>query len=258
MTALDLDAELVGNLLHTERYGRSLDVRAETGSTNDDARAAAEDGAPDGHVVVADAQTAGRGRHGNAWSSPPGTDLYFSVVARPGITPAALPPLTLAVGVAIAELAEKLSGRRALVKWPNDVWIDGRKVAGILVETSTREGASSAVIVGVGIDVNRREWPPELRELATSLAEARGDEDLGRAAVLAEVLGAMERWVDRYVESGAPVVVDALEPRLALRGERVAVDGVEGTLEGIAPSGAARVHTADGTREITAGTLERA
>lgn len=253
----DLDPARITALLHTRRYGRSLDVRAETGSTSDDARAAAASGAPDGHVVLADAQTAGRGRHGHAWSSPAGSDLYFSIVARTGLDAARLPPLTLAVGVAIAEVAETHAGRPAKVKWPNDVWLGDRKVAGILVETSTRDGRTGAAIVGVGLNVGRREWPDELRTIATSLAESAG-EPVDRVVVLAAALDAIEAWVDRLIEHGPSVVVDALDRRLALRGERVVVDGVEGELLGVAPTGAALVRTALGVRELVAGTTARA
>jgi BirA family biotin operon repressor/biotin-[acetyl-CoA-carboxylase] ligase len=254
MSAGDLTAERIGSALRTTRYGRSLDVRAVTGSTNDDARGAAERGAADGHVVVADAQTSGRGRHGHAWSSPPGTDLYFSIVARPGLAVRDLPPLTLAAGVAVAETVDAHAGTRALVKWPNDVWIGGRKVAGILVETATRDGATGPVVIGVGLDVNRHEWPEELRDVAISLASVWG-EPLDRAAVLADCLLAIETWVDRLVASGPAPVIDAVERRLALRDERVRVDDAEGELLGLAPSGAVRIQTAAGVRELAAGTL---
>ncbi len=243
--------------LHTERYGRSLDVRGTTGSTNDDARAAADSGAVDGHTVVADTQTAGRGRLGRPWSSPSGSGLYFSIVARTGLDAAHLPPLTLAVGLALAEVAEKHAGRHARVKWPNDVWIDRKKVAGILIETSTQNHRADFAVIGVGLNVGAREWPEDLQPIATSLAEVRG-EALDRADVLADALLAIEQWVDRFVEQGPTPIIDALDRRLALRGEQVSVDGVQGELLGVAPTGALRVRTADGVREVMAGTVEPA
>lgn len=256
MSTEDIAKAKITPLLHTDRIGRSLEVRDETASTNDDARAASDAGAPDGHVVVADAQTRGRGRQGHPWSSPPGTDLYFSIVLRPPLAARDLPPLTLAVGVAIAEVAEKHAGAHCQVKWPNDVWIAGRKTAGVLVETSTADGRSGPVIVGVGLNVNRREWPEDLRAIATSVAEARGD-TLDRAQVLADCLASIEAWIDRLIDSGPAPIIDAVEKRLALRGEHVRVDQLEGELVGLTGTGALRLQTKHGIRELLAGDLQR-
>ena len=254
MTTDALTNDRIAEHLRTARYGRSLEVRASTGSTNDDARGAADAGAPDGHVVVADAQTAGRGRHGHAWDSPPGDDLYFSIVARTPLPLRDLPPLTLAVGLAIAEVAELYARTPVHVKWPNDVWIGERKVAGILVETTTSDDPPVPVI-GIGLDVNRRDFG-ELEEIATSLALHAGA-DLDRAVVLADALAAIERRVDGLIAAGPAPIVEALNARLALRGEPVCLDDLDGTLVGVAKSGAVRIHTQEGIVERTAGQLTR-
>src|SRR5262249_18505539 len=137
-TDVNLTAARVAGFLDTLRYGRSIDVRETTASTNDDAHAAAARGAPDGHVVLANHQENGRGAHGRAWSSPAGTDLYFSVVSRLEIAASRAPMLSLATGVAVAEATEGfLGGTRVELKWPNDLWIDDQKCGGILVETRT-------------------------------------------------------------------------------------------------------------------------
>jgi BirA family biotin operon repressor/biotin-[acetyl-CoA-carboxylase] ligase len=135
----DLQPERIASALATRRLGRSLELRAITESTNDDARAAAAAGAPDGHVVLADAQRKGRGSRGRAWVSPPGSDLYLSAVVRSALPAQQLAPLTLAIGVGVAEAAEAFlpSGKRASIKWPNDVWIGRAKLAGVLVETAS-------------------------------------------------------------------------------------------------------------------------
>ncbi|MFW6023982.1 MAG: biotin--[acetyl-CoA-carboxylase] ligase [Myxococcota bacterium] len=256
--AEDLRPGPIQDHLRAERFGRSLDVRKETASTMDDAREVLTT-APDGHVVLADRQQRGRGAHGRSWDSPPGTDLYFSIVTRPALPGASQPLLTLAVGLGVAQAAEGLTGQRAMIKWPNDVWLAGKKCAGVLVESTTRGDRLEGTVIGVGLNVNRRHWPDELKDLATSLAQSREDAaSLDRAEVLARTLEGIEQWVDRLVERGAAPVVDALSRRLALVGDEVIIDSVRGVLEGVSETGAARVRTADGVREVLAGTLRAA
>ncbi|MBX7196978.1 MAG: biotin--[acetyl-CoA-carboxylase] ligase [Sandaracinaceae bacterium] len=237
-------------------YGRSLEILALTGSTNDDARAAAERGAPRGHVVVADAQRAGRGARGSVWSSPGGTDLYVSIVERVSLAPRALSVLTLAVALGVRDArAELLAAgaveraaieHRVRVKWPNDVLLDGRKCAGILVESSSIGERLGPIVIGIGLDVNRDAWPPELGSIATSLRAASG-RVLDRAEVLVRLLGAVESRVDALVQGGPEGTVRALRERLALLGERVEIDATRGTLEGLDDDGALLVRRDDGT-----------
>jgi len=245
-----LDAARITERLTTRRLGRSLDVRAETGSTNDDARAA--EGAPDGHVVVADAQTAGRGSHGRTWASPPGTDLYFSIVLREGLLAARLPPLTLAVGLGVARACEAVTGARFTIKWPNDVRHGERKCAGILVESVSAGARVERVVIGIGLDVNREDFG-ELAGVATSLRRVTGAA-LDRETVLAEALGCVEEEIDRFLRVGPAAIVPRVEARLAWRGEAVECDGMRGTLEGLHDDGALIV----GGRAVVAGTLRRA
>jgi BirA family biotin operon repressor/biotin-[acetyl-CoA-carboxylase] ligase len=251
----DLTPSRVNDALATRVLGRALEVKAATGSTMDDARLAAEH-RPEGFVVVADHQGAGRGSHGRVWESPPGTDLYFSAVVRPRVSLASLGALTLAMGVGLAEAADALLGRSvAQVKWPNDVWLSGKKSAGILVESRASGDTADFVVVGVGLNVNRRAFPPELAPHATSLALEAGRR-WDRAEVLAAVLGSLERWYDRFLEQGAAPVVEAVESRLALRGRAVRCGGVEGRLEGLTLGGGLRIAGADGERVVVAGRLE--
>jgi BirA family biotin operon repressor/biotin-[acetyl-CoA-carboxylase] ligase len=263
----ELDPGRIGSLLCTRSYGRSLELLASTDSTSDDARRAAEAGAPDGHVVLAESQHRGRGQQGRTWASPPGTDLYLSIVARPRLPFAALPPLTLAVGLGVADASEQLLAHaqapRAQVKWPNDVLLGGQKCAGILVETSSaaqpqREpgAAEVAVVIGIGLNVNRLDWPDELRPLATSLRAHRpGAERVDRGIALAALLACVERWVDALVARGGDAIASELDARLALRGQRVRCGDCAGTLLGVAPSGAVRIATDLGVRELIAGRI---
>lgn len=254
----DLSAERVAALLTTSRLGRSLELRASTASTNDDARSAASAGAADGHVIVADQQTSGRGSRGKRWHSPAGTDLYLSIVARVDVPASALPPLTLAVGLAAALAVEPFLGRestrRAQVKWPNDVWVAREKLVGVLIEGASMGERVEPLVLGVGINVNRTSFPADLAVPATSIALQRGA-PVDRSEVLAALLNRLEPWLDRFVAEGPTPVVQAVSERLALLGEQVECGGAAGELRGIASSGALLLHDGHSLLSLTSGTL---
>jgi BirA family biotin operon repressor/biotin-[acetyl-CoA-carboxylase] ligase len=252
----DLDAARVQALLTTRWCGRSLRIVEQTASTNDDARAASLGDAPHGHVIVADHQTQGRGSRGRTWSSPAGTDLYLSVVLRADAALVSVAPLTLAVGVAVAEAigARLPTAARVEVKWPNDVLVDGRKIAGILVECSSLGERALPLVVGIGINVNRLAFPPDLDFPATSVALAAGV-PLERAVLLAELLGRIELWVERFAAQGVGPVVVALNPRLAMRDSAALCDGRLGIVRGISPRGGLLFETDGALAELLAGTL---
>jgi BirA family transcriptional regulator, biotin operon repressor / biotin---[acetyl-CoA-carboxylase] ligase len=257
----DLTRERVQSLLTTRRLGRSLTLQASTGSTNDDARRAASEGCADGHLIQADTQTQGRGSRGRTWLSPPGSDLYFSIVARLALPPPSLPPLTLVVGLAAAETIDALlreagtpRGHTAQVKWPNDVWLGGHKLVGILVESASLGDQFEPVVIGVGINVNRLEFPSDLEVPASSLALAAGC-DLARARVLADFCNRLEPRLDEFVRHGPGAAIDALNERLALRSQRATCGELTGVVERVATSGALLMHTAEGPRECLSGTL---
>ncbi len=243
--------------LTTASLGRSLEVHAVVDSTMDVARAAAEAGAPDGHLVLADAQRAGRGRRGAPWLSPPGSDLYLTLVLRRLPPTSELPLLGLAAALAVCETADALEVGPATVKWPNDVLIGGRKAAGILTEAYQGEDGDPVVLLGVGIDVGRRTWPEALREVATSFAEAKG-EAVERAEVLLAWLPRLERWRERLRSAiGRAELLAALQDRLAWLGQTVRCDEVEGRLLGLDERGSVRLRTPTGIRTLHAGTLRR-
>ena len=180
--------------------GRRIHWLESTTSTNDVAVRLAESGAEEGTIVVADTQTSGRGRHGRRWFSPPGAGLYVSVIVRPSAdmstheSPAAL--LTLASGVAIVEAVRAVSGLPAEIKWPNDVLIHGRKLAGILAESAVHGAALHFVVVGIGVNLCRVAYPPELAARVTSI-EVETSRAQDRAPMLAEILAALgERYAD--------------------------------------------------------------
>jgi BirA family biotin operon repressor/biotin-[acetyl-CoA-carboxylase] ligase len=211
------------------RLGRPRLHLRETGSTNDRARALAADGAPHGTLVTAREQTAGRGRWGRSWVGPPGRALLMSLVLRD-----LDPLLPLRAGLAVADLA----GDAARVKWPNDVWVDGRKVAGILVEA--RAQAGWAVLgIGVNVAVDVAQLPDELHETAGTLG--RHPEELEDA--LAELLRALEH---RLAEPAAECL-QALRARDALLGRQIEWDAGEGVGAGIDDAGSLLVRQADGS-----------
>jgi BirA family transcriptional regulator, biotin operon repressor / biotin---[acetyl-CoA-carboxylase] ligase len=206
-----------------------------TDSTNERAKQLAAEGAPHGTLVTADEQTAGRGRQGRAWTAPPRSAVLMSLVLRELDERL---PLTAAVALCEALPVE------AAIKWPNDVWIAGRKVAGILVEGRPQDGWA---VLGVGVNVSTEGFPDELAETATSLRLA--GVELDSEAVLANLLRSLDEWL------GAPPVrvLEAWRALDALKGEWVRWAGGEGVADGIDDSGALVVQTPDGAVTLEAG-----
>jgi BirA family transcriptional regulator, biotin operon repressor / biotin---[acetyl-CoA-carboxylase] ligase len=217
-------------------------------SSNERAKELAMAGAPGGLVVTADEQTAGRGRRGNAWFAPPGSCLLYSAIVRPFAADEA-PLLPLAVPLAVCEAAEAVAPVRCQVKWPNDVWIDERKVSGVLVEARPDEGWA---VVGVGLNVAipDQEFPPELRDTAISLlpTEAEGGLPPGGAPGVRRALAALNETLRRWLEAGRDEVLSAYRARDALCGRRISWDGGAGLAEEIDERGHLVVETAGGER----------
>ena len=206
-----------------------------TDSTNERAKQLALAGTPHGTLVTADEQSAGRGRQGRVWTAERGDALLMSLVLR------SLDEL-LSFRAAIA-VAESISVSTQ-IKWPNDVWIEGRKVSGILAEGRPQEGWA---VLGIGLNVSTRSFPDELSEIATSLALA--GVSVSREEVLGSLLGSLERWLAAPPDE----VLTSWRDRDALLGAPVAWDGGRGTAAGITDTGALRVETAAGIVELDAG-----
>ena len=225
------------------RFGKPLHYFREIGSTNSHARELAEAGAAEGTVVVAESQSQGRGRLGRRWESPPFTNLYLSILLRPKLAPAHAAQITLMAAVALADVIDTYVPGQATIKWPNDILIGGKKLAGILTEASCDTESVHYVILGVGVNLNFASdtMPEELRRRATSLLEVIG-KPVERESFLQRLLQGMDRCYGELEGAG----FDALAPRwrsyFAWRGRRVRVELLDqvtlGTAQGIDRDGA--------------------
>ena len=214
----------------------------------------ADNGAPDRTVVVADTQTAGRGRRGRRWFDEPRASLLASIVVRPRLAVRDLPKLSLAAGVAVADAVGAITGLAVRLKWPNDLMVDGRKIAGILLES--RIATEALVVVGIGVNLGQHSFPDELSGTATSV-ELETGQTMGRDAVLEAVLAAFDAWRARLEREGfAPV----RERWLALAdtiGRRVTVDGRVGVAVDLDEDGALVIRDATGVHHVVAGEVGR-
>jgi BirA family biotin operon repressor/biotin-[acetyl-CoA-carboxylase] ligase len=233
------------------------------GSTNDVAAGLAQSGGHEGAVVIADTQTAGRGRRGRVWFSPPSAGLYVSVILAPGrarVSPErATALLTLSAGVALSEAVERVTGLVPAIKWPNDLLVGRRKLAGILAEGVASTGAVGlqAVVLGYGINVMSAAYPPELASIVTSLETELG-RGIDRAALCAESIASLASRYDDLLEGRYDAILDAWRARaFGSRGARVEWDtpsGVrQGITEGIDEMGALLVRSAGAVERIVAG-----
>jgi BirA family biotin operon repressor/biotin-[acetyl-CoA-carboxylase] ligase len=228
--------------------GRPMHLLAVTSSTNDDARRGAREGAPNGSTWVAESQTQGRGRQGRSWVSPPGEGLLFSVLARIDCHPSRLPRVALVAGLAVRDAVARAAPRATVrIKWPNDVLVGGRKVAGVLVEAVTTGSTAHAVVCGVGVNVHARSFPPDIVHRATSIALAAEGAVVDRAVVLADILAGLDRDLHVVLDRGLGLVRARLEAADALRGNRVSSDDGDGGLAcGIDDDGRLVVRRMDG------------
>lgn len=219
-----------------------------TDSTNERAKELAMADAPGGLVITADEQTAGRGRRGNAWFAPPGSCLLYSALVRPFAADRSH-LLPLAVPLAVCEAAESVAPVRCQVKWPNDIWIDERKVSGVLVEARPDEDWA---VVGVGLNVAIAddEFPPELRDTAISLLPTEADDGRppGGAPSVRRALAALNDVLGRWLEAGDDEILSSYRARDALCGKRISWDGGEGVAEEIDERGHLVVEKGDGER----------
>jgi BirA family biotin operon repressor/biotin-[acetyl-CoA-carboxylase] ligase len=236
--------------------GRFGTVRYELGevdTTQAVVRELADARAPEGTLVVAEHQRAGRGRGGRAWLDQPGANLLFSLLLRPAIQAAEVPQLQLLAAVGVAEAVEEVTGLAPGIKWPNDLLLDGRKFAGLLAEAVSDGAAVTRVVLGVGINVNQSEFPVDLAARATSLAQALGH-SVDRRGLLDAILGRLESWYDIFLDHGFKPVRPEWCRRAVTLGRAVVSGTVQGTAVGLDHDGALLVRSASGdTQRVVAG-----
>ncbi|MGQ4807139.1 Bifunctional ligase/repressor BirA [Candidatus Entotheonellaceae bacterium PAL068K] len=243
-----LDAAILQGLLRTQTCGRTLHILDQTPSTNDEAKTLAAQGAPEGTVVLAEQQTQGRGRQGRTFVSPVGVGVYLSLLLRPSVETPRLPPLTLLVAVAAAEAIAEVTSLPVGLKWPNDVEIHGKKIAGILTEAVMHVGQPPAVIIGIGINVNTtmEQFPASLYHRVTSLALATGY-PVDRHQLIAALLAHGERLYQVFQQTGLAPILARWQHHGRITGRRVRVSQAtakaEGIVVGLDEDGALLVHT---------------
>jgi len=232
---------LIGSCLH---YVESTD------STNTLAQQLAREGTPNGTVVLAETQLKGRGRLGRSWVSPPYRNLSLSVVLRPDIASSEAPQIGLVAGLAVTETVREW-GPHAMIKWPNDVLIDGRKLAGILTEMEAAEGRVQFVVIGIGINLNSKseDFPPELHHRLTTLCAASGGL-VDRDAFAARLLSHLEQRYEMLLRDGFATIRPLWEALSCLTGRQVRIEGgtqtCEGVVTGLAADGTLRLRSLEG------------
>lgn len=250
--------DLLARLPADRIIGRDIRVFQETTSTSDVTEKLARDGAKEGVVVFAESQTKGRGRLGRKWVSPAGKGLWFSVLLRPQMRPQEATQMTVATAVAVSRAIETQTGLKTAIKWPNDLLIRGKKVAGILTELTADPDQIKHLIIGIGIDANLAlsDLPTDLRPIATSLRiERNGAVD--RPALAAQILTELDVEYRRVCQGKFPAVADEWEARCSTLGSRVVVNigsrSVEGVAESLDDDGALLVRTQHGRIERIIG-----
>jgi BirA family biotin operon repressor/biotin-[acetyl-CoA-carboxylase] ligase len=257
--------DLLARLGKTKVIGRDIRVFEETTSTNDVIEKLAHDGVKEGVVVFAESQTKGRGRLGRKWISPARKGLWFSILLRPDLRPQEATRLTVAAATALRRAIHAETGLQPEIKWPNDILIGGKKVAGILTEMSAELDRVKHLILGIGVDVNLEatELPPELRRLATSLKIESG-QAISRPELAAAILRELDEDYARIADGKFPQLADEWEKHCATIGRNVTVQTggrkISGRAESLDDDGSLRVRTEHGHLERVIGgdvTLEK-
>ena len=239
----------IADQIHTKWAGKTVHFARETDSTNLWIKRLAKEGAPEGTLALAEFQSAGRGRLGRSWEVPEGTSVMMSILLRPKFEPQYAPTLTLVMGMAVAKAVKKL-GFDVSIKWPNDVVVSHKKICGILTEMGVRDGKIDYAVIGVGINVNIREFPEEMADKATSLYLESGKE-FDRSQIPGLVMEAFEEYYEKFAAtcdlSGLKAEYESILANYNQSVRVLAKEPYEGVARGITDGGELLVEKTDGT-----------
>ena len=259
MAAPDLMTEAeIKSLMHTEWVAKEVLYFDTIDSTNTKAQELAEKGYPSGTLVVADKQESGKGRRGRSWVSPSGTGIFMTLMIKPDINPNNASMLTLVAALAVAKAITSVTGEKALIKWPNDIVVNGKKVCGILTEMNAQFDYINNIVVGVGINVHNESFPEEISQMASSLMIEAGGKRFHRAQIIAETMSYFEQYYDTFLKTqDLSALVREYDELLVNRNKSVRVldpkEPFDGKAMGITPKGELIVDTWESRKLVSSG-----
>lgn len=259
MAAPDLMTEAeIKSLMHTEWVAKEVLYFDTIDSTNTKARELAEKGYPSGTLVVADKQESGKGRRGRSWVSPSGTGIFMTLMIKPDINPNNASMLTLVAALAVAKAITSVTGEEALIKWPNDIVVNSKKVCGILTEMNAQFDYINHIVVGIGINVHNESFPEEISQMASSLMIEAGGRRFHRAQIIAETMAYFEQYYDTFLKTqDLSALVREYDELLVNRNKSVRVldpkEPFDGKAMGITPKGELIVDTWESRKLVSSG-----
>lgn len=259
MAAPDLMTEAeIKSLMHTEWVAKEVLYFDTIDSTNIKAQELAEKGYQSGTLVVADKQESGKGRRGRSWVSPSGTGIFMTLMIKPDINPNNASMLTLVAALAVAKAITSVTGEEAMIKWPNDIVVNGKKVCGILTEMNAQFDYINHIVVGIGINVHNESFPEEISQMASSLMIEAGGKRFHRAQIIAETMSYFEQYYDTFLKTqDLSALVREYDELLVNRNKSVRVldpkEPFDGKAMGITPKGELIVDTWESRKLVSSG-----
>ena len=259
MAAPDLMTEAeIKSLMHTEWVAKEVLYFDTIDSTNTKAQELAEKGYPSGSLVVADKQESGKGRRGRSWVSPSGTGIFMTLMIKPDINPNNASMLTLVAALAVAKAITSVTGEEAMIKWPNDIVVNSKKVCGILTEMNAQFDYINHIVVGIGINVHNESFPEEISQMASSLMIEAGGKRFHRAQIIAETMSYFEQYYDTFLKTqDLSALVREYDELLVNRNKSVRVldpkEPFDGKAMGITPKGELIVDTWESRKLVSSG-----
>lgn len=259
MAAPDLMTEAeIKSLMHTEWVAKEVLYFDTIDSTNTKAQELAEKGYPSGTLVVADKQESGKGRRGRSWVSPSGAGIFMTLMIKPDINPNNASMLTLVAALAVAKAITSVTGEEAMIKWPNDIVVNSKKVCGILTEMNAQFDYINHIVVGIGINVHNESFPEEISQMASSLMIEAGGKRFHRAQIIAETMSYFEQYYDTFLKTqDLSALVREYDELLVNRNKSVRVldpkEPFDGKAMGITPKGELIVDTWESRKLVSSG-----